>query len=167
MRSLVAITLAAALLATACSRHPDDEHGDSSARRPVDGADIRIVTTTSELDLALVGDTISAGLAPHALAKARRETDSATVSGSGLGPSIERLVKGTVQTAVSTRVSFPVSAVKAIRYRDGAIEFEWSERPTRLFEQTKVNGKPFLASFPPDDARRFVDAVRGRIATNQ
>jgi len=167
MRSLVASTLAAVLLVTSCSRHADDERGDGSTSRPVGGADVRITTTTAQLDLALVGDTISAGLAPGALATARRETDTATVSGSGLGPSIERLVKSTVQSAVSSRVSFPVSAVKAIRYQNGAIEFEWHERPTRLFDQTKVNGKPFLESFAPDDAQRFVNAVRGRIATNQ
>lgn len=167
MRPLAACTLAAALLATACSRQTDDERSAGSTSSAATATDVRIQTTTAQLDLTLVGDTISAGLAPGALAKARQETDTATVSGSGLGPSIERLVKSTVQSAVSSRVSFPVSAVKDIRYQDGAIEFEWHERPTRLFEQTKVNGRPFLESFRPDDAQRFVAAVRGRIATNQ
>jgi hypothetical protein len=60
-----------------------------------------------------------------------------------------------------------VSAVKDVRYRDGAIEFERNERPTRLFDQTTVNGKPFLASFAPEDAERFVDAVRAKIRTAQ
>jgi hypothetical protein len=158
---------AAALLVVACSRR---DSGDAPAASNASAAtssagDVRIQTTSGQLDLALTGDSISAGLAPDALDKARQATDSASVSGSGLGPSIERMVKSTVRSAVASRVRFPVSAVKDVRYRDGAIEFEWNERPTRLFEQTKVDGKPFLESFAPGDAERFVQAVRARIGT--
>ena len=166
MRASLAGILAASLLLTSCSRHRDDDDGGAVAQAGITG-DVRIQTTSGELDMALVGDTISAGLAPDALAKVRRETDTARVSSSGIGGSIERMVKSTVQSAVSSRVAFPVSAVKDVRYRDGAIEFEWNERPTRLFEQTKVNGKPFLASFAPQDAERFVDAVRARLRPAQ
>jgi hypothetical protein len=60
-----------------------------------------------------------------------------------------------------------VSAVKDVRYTDGRIEFEWNERPTRLLDQTKVNGKPFLESFRPADAERFVAAVRAKIRPAQ
>ena len=167
MRTSLAGVLAASLLLTSCSRHRDDDARGSAAEAGVTGGDVRIQTTSGELDMALVGDTISAGLAPAALAKVRRETDTAQVSGSGIGGSIERMVKSSVQSAVSSRVAFPISAVKDVRYRDGAIEFEWNERPTRLFEQTKVNGNPFLASFAPQDAARFVDAVRGRLRPAQ
>lgn len=163
MRASFAAVLAASLFLISCSRHRDDDERGTIAQAGATGGDVRIQTTSGELDMALVGDSISAGLTPDALAKVRRETDTARVSSSGIGGSIERMVKSTVQSAVSSRVSFPVSAVKDVRYRDGAIEFEWNERPTRLFEQTKVNGKPFLASFAPQDAERFVDAVRARI----
>jgi hypothetical protein len=167
-RVLAAWVVLAALTLTACSRRQDEsERGGDPTRRASAGGDVRIQTTSGQLDLAVVGDTISAGLAPSALAKARQETDSSTVHGTGLGGSIERMVKSTVRSAVSSRVSFPISAVKDVRYRDGAIEFEWNERPTRLFDQTTVNGKPFLASFAPDDAERFVDAVRAKIRTAQ
>jgi hypothetical protein len=163
MRPSIAL-VATALLLIACSRRDTEEaRGGSAAPVASSAGDVRIQTTSAQLDLALTGDTISAGLAPDALETARRATDSASVSGSGLGPSIERMVKSTVQSAVSSRVRFPVSAVKDVRYRNGAIEFEWNERPTRLFEQTKVNGKPFLESFAPGDAERFVRAVRARI----
>ena len=167
MRTFFAGVLAASLLLTSCSRHRDDDARGNIAEAGVTGGDVRIQTTSGELDMALVGDTISAGLAPDALAKVRRETDTAQLSNTGIGGSIERMVKSTVQSAVSNRVAFPVAAVKDVRYRDGAIEFEWNERPTRLFEQTKVNGKPFLASFAPQDAERFVDAVRARIRPAQ
>ncbi|HET7187862.1 MAG TPA: hypothetical protein VFI52_06895 [Gemmatimonadaceae bacterium] len=167
MRASIAAVVIASLLLTSCSRHRDDEERGSIAQAGAAGGEVRIQTTSGELDMALVGDSISAGLAPDALAKVRRETDTAQVSSSSIGGSIERMVKSTVQSAVSSRVAFPVSAVKDVRYRDGAIEFEWNERPTRLFEQTKVNGKPFLASFAPQDAERFVDAVRARIRPAQ
>jgi len=168
MRLLVVTTLATAFLVASCSRHRDEETPrEAGTTSGVSGGDVRIQTTSSELDLALVGDTISAGLAPRALEKVRQETDTAGVGGSGLGPSIERMVKSTVQSAVSSRASFPVSAVQDVRYENGAIVFEWNERPTRLFEQTKVNGKPFLESFNPADAQRFVDAVRARSRISQ
>jgi hypothetical protein len=169
MRRLTACLLATALTTAACSRHRDD---DTRTAAPPSGSgpsagDVRIQTTSAELDLALVGDTISAGLAPGALAKVRQETDSASVHGSGLGGSIERMVKSTVQSAVSSRVSFPVSDVRDVRYENGAIRFDWNHRPTRLFDQTKVNGKPLLESFRPDDAERFVQAVRAKIQPAQ
>ena len=168
MRAFTVCLLAAALLTAACSRHRDDDTREAApASGDVSGGDVRIQTTSSELDLALVGDTISAGLAPRALAKVRQETDTASVHATGLSGSIERMVKSTVQSAVSSRVSFPVSAVRDVKYEDGAIKFEWNERPTRLFDQTKVNGKPFLESFRPDDAERFVQAVRAKIRMAQ
>jgi hypothetical protein len=161
-----AIGLTAALLLASCSRHRDD---DQSSRAGVGApaGDVRIETTKGELDLALVGDTISAGLAPRALAKARESTDTSRVHATGLGGSIERLVKSSVQQAVGTRVAFPVSAVKDVRYENGRIEFEWRERPTRLLEQAKVDDKPFLESFRPEDAERFVAAVRAKIRPAQ
>jgi hypothetical protein len=156
------VVFAAILLLASCSRHRDDDR-PLRASAATSAGDITIQTTTGELDLALVGDTISAGLAPRALAKARQATDTAHVSSTGLGGSIERLVKSSVQQAMSTRVAIPLSAVKDVRYEHGRIEFEWYERPTRLLDQTKVNDKPFLESFRPDDAERFVAAVRARI----
>ena len=161
------IALVVFLALAGCSRRSDDARPAEALPSATSAADVRIETIGAELDLALIGDSISAGLAPRALAKARRETDTAGVHATGLGGSIERFVKSTVQNAVSTRVSFPVSAVKDVRYQDGAIRFDWKERPTRLFDQTKVNGKPFLESFRPDDAQRFVDAVRAKLRTAQ
>jgi hypothetical protein len=167
MRPRFPILLTLALLCGACSRHSDDAPPSGAVRAEAVPDDIRIQTTNAELDLALAGDTISAGLTPRALARVRQETDTATVHTTGVGGSIERMVKSSVQSAVSSRVRFPVSAVKDVRYENGAIRFEWNERPTRLLDQTKVNNKPFLESFPPEDAQRFVDAVRAKIRTAQ
>jgi hypothetical protein len=170
------IVVAAALVATACSSKPADRAKDeapdggvtiskTSVPVPDDSlrsGDVRIVATNGGIDLALIGDSISSGLSPAALKKVHEETDTAKVSGTGFGASIEKMVKGTVQGAIGTRVSFPVSAVRQARYDGEKIVFEWDGEPRKIFENTKVDGKPLLASFPPEDARRFVDAVNAR-----
>lgn len=165
------------LLLTACSDSSDTDARVDTARTPVSMSrgevrapaedaqvpgDVRIVTVGDGFDLALIGDSISSGLSRTTLAMMRRETDSAAVSGSGFGANLEKMVKGTVQQAVATRVSIPLSAVRDVRYEQGALIFDWNGKPPALFVQTKINGKPFLESFAPDDARRFVDAVRLR-----
>jgi hypothetical protein len=134
----------------------------SAAPAPLGPGDVRIVTADSGIDLALIGDSISTGLSPYALDKVRRDTDTAKVTGTGFGASIEKMVKGAVAGAIGTRVAFPLSAVKDVRYEGGRLQFEWAGTPVNLFEHSKVNGRPVLESFPPDDARRFVEAVRAR-----
>ena len=170
------LVVAVALAATACSSKPADRAHDeapdggvtiSRSSAPVSddtlrAGDVRIVTTSGGVDLALIGDSISTGLSPSALKKVREETDTAKVAGTGFGSSIEKMVKGTVQGAIGTRVSFPVSAVREARYDGEKIVFEWSGEPRKIFDNTKIDGKPLLASFPPEDARRFVDAVNAR-----
>jgi hypothetical protein len=170
------IIVAVALLAGACSGKPADRANDeapdggvtmskTSVPVPEDSlraGDVRIVATNGGIDLALIGDSISSGLSPAALKKVHEETDTGKVSGTGFGASIEKMVKGTVQGAIGTRVSFPVSAVREARYDGEKIVFEWNGEPRKIFENTKVDGKPLLASFPPDEARRFVDAVNAR-----
>jgi hypothetical protein len=131
--------------------------GDSLA----DG-DVRIVTTNGGIDLALIGDSITTGLSPQTLRTVRAETDTASVSGSGFGAQMERMVKGTVQGAVGTRISFPISDVREVRYDGEKLVFEWVGKPRTLFDKTRIDGKPLLASFAPADARRFADAVNAR-----
>jgi len=136
--------------------------GAASEPVPLAAGDIRIVTADTGVDLALIGDTISSGLSEHAIAKVRQETDTAAVKGTGFGADIEKMVKGTVQKAVGTRVHFPISDVRAVRYDGRAIVFEWAGRPPKFSGTAKVNDKPLLESFAPDDAKRFADAVMAR-----
>jgi len=124
--------------------------------------DVRIVATHGGIDLALIGDSVSSGLSPEALQKVRRETDTAKVTGTGLGADIEKMVKGSVQGAIGTRVSFPVSAVREVRYDGEKLVFEWNGPPRKIFENLKIDGKPMLASFSPEDSKRFADAVNAR-----
>ncbi len=133
------------------------EPGDSLAE-----GDVRIVTTNGGIDLALIGDSISTGLSPQALRTVRTETDTTAVSGTGFGAQIEKMVKGTVQGAVGKRIGFPISEVREVRYDGEKLVFAWAGEPRKLFDNTKIDGKPLLASFAPEDARRFAAAVNAR-----
>jgi hypothetical protein len=126
--------------------------------------DARIVTTDGSIDLALIGDSISSGLSPASIEKVRRETDTAAVDGTGFAAEMEKMVKGTVQGAIGTRASIPLSAVREVRYDGEKLVFEWNGAPPKVFVNAKVNGKPLLASFAPAEARRFAEAVNARKA---
>lgn len=139
------------------SRSPDT----GAARLELNDGDIRITTIRDDLDLAMIGDSISSGLSPSALAKAKSATDTAAVKGTDFGADIERMVKGTVQGALRTRVVVPLSDVRDVRYDGQRLIFDWNGTPQSL-GKVNVNGKDFLESFSPDDAQRFVVAVRAR-----
>ncbi len=174
MTRAFAVLATSALLVAACS-HSDD-HADvakavgnamqmgttKAGLPPLKAGDALIVTEDGGIDLALVGDTVSSGLSQQTLAKARQETDTAAVKGSGLGSFIEKTVKSSVQGALGTRVTFPLSEVKDARYTNGRIEFDWNGKEPGAFYGAKVNGKPLMESFSPAEAQRFVDAVNAR-----
>ncbi|MDB4912994.1 MAG: hypothetical protein JWM95_638 [Gemmatimonadetes bacterium] len=167
--------LAAALALSACGRH-DDKTGvpvrmsrnpePGTPQAAIQSGDIRITNTDNSVDLALLGDTISSGLSEQTLRKVRSETDTSAVQGSGLGASIEKMVKGSVQSAIGTRVAFPLSAVRGARYENGRIVFEGDGQPENLFKNSNGKGKNLLESFSPGDAQKFVDAVNARKRAN-
>lgn len=130
--------------------------------RPLASGDVRIVAEADGIDLALIGDTVSSGLSQKALAKAREGTDTNAVQGSGFGASIEKMVKGTVQSALGTRVGFPLSDIRGARYENGKIAFDWVGKDRSVFGDTKINKKPLLESFSAEDSQRFVEAVNTR-----
>ncbi|CAN5784192.1 hypothetical protein BH11GEM1_BH11GEM1_11670 [soil metagenome] len=171
MRPLQCIPLLV-LVASAACRHQDADDkvpmhmSRPSATAPADvplaAGDIRITSMDGGVDLALIGDSISGGLSTTALAKVRRETDTNAVSGNDLGASIEKIVKGTVQSALGTRVTFPLSAVREVRYDGKRLVFDWAGKAQPGFGHVNVDNKDVLESFNPDDAQRFVIAVRAR-----
>jgi hypothetical protein len=174
--TITLFTLGATMLALGCSTDSEKAARDeapaggvtlSRSKVPANddslaAGDVRIVTTDGSIDLALIGDSISSGLSPASIAKVRHETDTAAVDGTGFAAEMEKMVKGTVQGAIGTRVSIPLSAVREVRYDGEKLVFEWNGAPPKVFVSAKVNGKPLLASFAPDEARRFADAVNAR-----
>ena len=152
---------------TAAAQTPSNASAGTSVSAAAEGdslgeGDVRIVTTNGGIDLALIGDSISTGLSPQALRTVRTETDTTRVAGTGFGAQLEKMVKGTVQGAVGKRIGFPISDVREVRYDGEKLVFEWAGEPRGLFDNTKINGKPLLASFTPEDARRFAAAVNAR-----
>ncbi len=170
MHVLCSLLLAgtAALSGTACNRHDRDSEMRTSraSAYAVDttlhAGDIRIVDMNGGADLALIGDTISGGLSPATIARVKRETDSSTVAGGGFAASIEKIVKGTVATVLATRIAVPVHQVTDIAYEDGVLRISTTDSDKPLFHDTKINDRRVMESFHPDDARRFVAAVKAR-----
>jgi hypothetical protein len=170
MRSSPAI-LAATILIVACSHKDADDRPEvpvklsrssDTAHQVMQQGDIRIASVDSGVDLALIGDTISGGLSEKTLAKVKHDTDTGTVKGTGMGAEIERMVKGTVQSALTTRINIPLSAVRDVSYDGRKIVFDWNGKPPKSFGNVKVDKKDVLESFSADDAQRFVAAVRAR-----
>lgn len=126
--------------------------------------DMRIYNADSSVDLILVGDKILAGLSPKTIAKIRGEMEkSAAHDTGGLGGSISQIVKKSVAGVIGTHAVFPVADIRDIRSEGDQIVFEWKDGSThQLFGGTKVNGER-ANTFRPEDAQRFVDAVKARM----
>ncbi|MCC6931535.1 MAG: hypothetical protein IT359_21275 [Gemmatimonadaceae bacterium] len=81
------------------------------------------------------------------------------------------LIKGVVQKSVTVGLGeilnkargFQVSSLSDVRYKDGAIEFDYVKEPTWTFTDMKLDKRPILESFHPADAARFVGAVRAHL----
>ncbi|HTE47271.1 MAG TPA: hypothetical protein VK636_18620 [Gemmatimonadaceae bacterium] len=127
--------------------------------------DVHIYSADTSVDLILQGDKILAGLSPQTVAKVKISIDSsASGDTSGLGGSISQIVKKSVAGAIGTHAVFPLADIRDIRYESGQIVFDWKDGGKhQLFGNTKVNGNKVSNSFRPDDAQRFIDAVKARM----
>jgi hypothetical protein len=124
--------------------------------------DVAIVNTDSSVEMAVVGQNIVVRLSDKTMSRIRQETDTSAVRDSGIGGSIERLVKSTVRSALSRQVTYPISKVNDARYENGEIKLIVDGRQPSLFTNTKVGGRRLMESFRPEDAERFVAAVNAR-----
>ena len=127
--------------------------------------DLRIYSTDSSVDLVLSGNNILAGLSPKTVEKVKSEMAKSTDRDtSGFAGSISSLVKSSVAGAIGTHAVYPLSDMHDIRYEDGQIVFDAKNgKQHDLFGNTKINGNKVSSSFRPDDAQRFVEAVRARM----
>lgn len=162
--ALAALAVAAGVAVVACERRGRDASRlvarDSAL--VLGPGDMQIVNADSSVEMALVGKRIIVRFSERTMMQVRRETDTAAVKDSGLGGSIERLVKSTVQSALGQQVEYSLADVKQARYDHGEIELETGARRSRVMRGTRINGKPVMQSFRPDDAERFVAAVNAR-----
>jgi hypothetical protein len=141
----------------------DPSLASHDSTRTLGPGDIRIENADSTIELALIGEKIVTGLGTKVIDKVKRATDTAAVTGTGFGSSIERMVKSTVQTAMSKEVTFPLASFQDVRYEGGRLEFYGTDgKKSRFFQDSHEKGKPISETFRPADAERFVAAFHAR-----
>jgi hypothetical protein len=168
---------AAALSLAACRDRSSDERAPASAAPPAAAspsaapasdasgsfgdAKMTITTTDGNVSMSLLDDAIAYHLSDRLLAKVHTDMDTSTARDtSGIGGFIARTVKSAVGSALSTQMKIPLADIEDIRYEDGAIRMTMRNRKHFDPDDVNVDKRPLLESFSPDDARRFVDAVR-------
>ena len=162
MKSTLCV-LSAALALTACGG--DSDPAVSNEPLVLQEGDIRITSRDNAVDLVLHGDQVIVGLSDSMLNVVAQKTDTGDLqSDNGFGASVERFVKAKVQSALNTRMSYPVAHLRGVRYEDGLIEFDYKgNEKFDMLEDADIDGRPLLGSFSEADSRRFVDAVKARI----
>lgn len=109
-------------------------------------------------------DSVRESVKTEVRQKMAKDTANNSANNSALG----EVIKGVVQSSVSGALrevfdksrGFPVSALRTISYEQGAIRFDFSEKPTWSFDGIETDGEPLMSQFHPADAARFVGAVR-------
>lgn len=135
---------------------------DSS--RALAAGDIRIASTDSSIELAIVGDSIVAGLGAKVRNKVANDLDTSKVSTSGFGGSIEKMVKSTVASALDHEIEFPLSQISDVQQQDGRLLFfDKKGKPMNMYKSSR-NTDGDSKSFRPEDAQAFVAAFKARKA---
>ena len=151
---------------TPSSRHTMRMETEVPAPGALAPGDMRIYNRDSSVDLVLAGNNILAGLSPKTIAKVKDAVNEKT-SGetTGFGGSIAQIVKSSVASAIGTHASFPLSEISDIRYEHNTIVFDWkSGDKHELFSNTKVDGERVSRTFAREDAEKFIEAVKDRMA---
>lgn len=163
MRSLLPSLACAALLlgGAACTT---EEHRPALVARTDDawGDGLTITTTDGRVSMSLAHDTIAIRLSDAVMARVNRDLDAGHADTSGFGGVIERTVKTTVQRALDHQLAIPVAEVEDARYEDGRIVLELEQERHRRPDwwHSRTERRSIMKQFAPDDARRFVAAVR-------
>ncbi len=153
---------------TACRGGDEKTHvvirGADAAPDSLGPGDVRIYNADSAIDLVLVGDKITSGLSQKIIDRVRRETATPTKD-SGIAGAFASFIKSKVAGAIGSRVEYPLADLDDVSYDNGKLVFHWKRGHRHdLFEHSRVNGRETSESFRPDDAQRFVAAVRARLA---
>lgn len=163
------VAIAAAIVVSACERgnrdRSDATFSPRDASRALGPGDVRILNSDGSIEVALIGDSIVTGLGPRVMAEIQRSTDTAAVSGSGLGAGIEKFVKSTVASALNHQIKYAVADVQDMRYEDGKLQLFWKDGSRmKLFESAKTNNRPISESFDEREAQKLIAAFRTRKA---
>ncbi len=72
---------------------------------------------------------------------------------------VQKSVGEAVTGGVSRKMEVPIDEIAEIEYRDDRIAIQRKGGGEAPFSGVFIDGKPALAMFDPDDARRFVETV--------
>ena len=134
------------------------------ASRALGPGDIRIASTDSAVEVAIVGDSIVAGLGARVRDKVTANLDTMKVSGTGMGASIEKMVKGAVADALDHEVEFSLEQFSDVQAQGGRLVFfDKDGKPMNMFK-SKDKDRDDSKSFSPEDAQAFVAAFKARKA---
>jgi hypothetical protein len=168
-RLSIAALVAASSFAAACGdhdvqiNHTKIEHASFAKRdssRALGPGDIRIATTDSAVEIALIGDSLVAGLGTATRNKIRTATDTNAVNGSGIGASFEKMIKSTVANALDHELQIPVSEISRVEYEDGFLVF-YDKSGNRMKLLNSDHGE-HKSHFSESDAKDFIAAFKSK-----
>lgn len=127
--------------------------------------DARIFNQDSSVNLILRGDQLLAGLSPQMRDKIQQQiVQSTSDETTGFGAAIASVVKTTVASAIAYHAVYSVHDIRDIRYERGQILIVQNNgERVELLGNVKTDGEEISRTFSPEDAQRFVDAVRARM----
>ncbi|MEO7040855.1 MAG: hypothetical protein ABI035_01190 [Gemmatimonadaceae bacterium] len=169
MRRIISAGCAAALLSWSVACQKSDQSAEarsasSGVPARVSGDSIVIRTKDGAMQLGLVNDTVFMGLTDSVLTAAGKDMASDTEeTKSAIGRAVERFVKNGVNSALHTRLKYPLADIDSAHYSDGGIKFAYRDRRKMGFEDVKQNHQSALYSFTPEDAQKFVSTVNDAI----
>lgn len=164
-RSESASAAADTAIAVATNTESSSDSAPTTAPPATIGADgsIAIHSSGNEMVLGLARDTVYMGLSDSLLAKTRAGMSRESSDWSGGGSGLANLIKSRVGDALGSRVRYPIADIQGVRYVNGAIEFDYRHKHAISFESVSTDHEKALASFTPDDSRRFVAAVNAAL----
>ncbi len=158
----LSLPLALSVAAAGCSERRSFGRNDKPAAERSD--QLAITTRDGNVVLALteantVAMRLSDSLRHHVDGEIAREFAEDSAS-STLGRWVQRKTADLVSKGMSFEFSIPVSEIEDARYEDGEVQFEYRSGRKLKFNSFKNDGRSPLSDFQPEDAERFVEAVR-------
>lgn len=151
---------------SACSHSRDSERSSKPGVERND--EIAITTRDGKVVLALtsantVAMRLSDSLRHYVNEEVAREfaRDSADTR---FGRWIQRTTANLVSKGVGFEFSVPVTDIEDVRYEDGELRFEYRSNRKLKFHSFKNDSRSPLSEFPSEEAERFAQAVRAKIA---
>jgi len=167
---VVAALVAASSLVAGCGDHHDVkvngasvEHASFAKRdtsRALGPGDIRIATTDSAVELALIGDSLVAGLGTATRNKIKTATDTNAVNGTGIGASFEKMIKSTVASALDHELQIPISEISRVEYENGLLVF-YDKKGGRM-KIMSSDREDHKSHFSEADANNFIAAFKSK-----